>query len=93
MYERRCQQRQRRHEHGRHPDTEPGEIEPELADTIVWRDGTRSRRDVVVAAAVLVVGDDQQGLVPCWPVAQRVIHIVDELLTEGYLVVGVLAVA
>ena len=48
---------------------------------------------MVVAAAVLVVGDDQQRLVPARAVAQRVVDVVDELLAERHVVVRVLAVA
>jgi len=51
------------------------------------------RRHVVIAAAVLIVGNNEQRLVPCGPVAQGVIDVVDQLLAQRYVEVGVLAVA
>ncbi len=41
---------------------------------------------------MLVVGDDQQGLRPPRAAAQRLVHVVDELLAQGDVVVRVLAV-
>src|ERR1700749_5023375 len=46
-----------------------------------------------VAAAVLVVGEHEQRLRPAGTGPQRLVHIVDELLAQGHVVVGVLAVA
>ena len=48
---------------------------------------------MVVAAAVLVVGDHEQRARPRRPVAQGVVDVVDELFAEGDVVIGVLAVA
>jgi hypothetical protein len=48
---------------------------------------------VVIEAAVLVVGDEQQRLVPARAVADGVVDVLDELLAERDVVVGVLAVA
>ena len=48
---------------------------------------------MVVAAAVLVVGDDQQRLVPAGAGMQRLIDLLDEGLAERDVVVRMLAVA
>ena len=48
---------------------------------------------MVVAAPMLVVRDDQQGLAPRRPGAQGPVGIEDELFAGGHAVVGVLAVA
>ena len=84
---------QRRDQDGGDPDAEPGEVEAELAGAAVRRRGARGRRHVVVAPAVLVVGDDQQRLVPARPAAQRLVDLLDQRLAERDVVVGVLAVA
>ena len=91
--EHRARRDQRRDQHRRDPDAEPGEVEAELAGGVVRRRRARRRRHVVVAAAVLVVGDDQQRLRPAGPAADRLVDVVDELLAEGHVVVRVLAVA
>ena len=48
---------------------------------------------MVVAAAVLVVGEHEQGLRPAGTGAERLVGVVDQLLAEGHVVVRVLAVA
>ena len=48
---------------------------------------------MVVAAAVLVVGNDEQRLRPAGTAAQRLVRVVDQLLAECHVVVRVLAVA
>src|SRR5215472_11703089 len=48
---------------------------------------------MIVAAAVLVISNDQKCLVPVRAVTQRVIDIMNELFTQRYVVIRVLAVS
>src|ERR1700758_931199 len=52
-----------------------------------------SPTDVVVTAAVLVISNDQQRLVPAGAAAQCLVNLLDQHFAERHVVVGVLAVA
>ncbi len=81
-----------RHEHGGHANPEPGEVETELARTGVRRHGPGRGSHMVVTPAVLVVGHDEKCLVPVRTVPERVIDVVNQLLAQGDVVVGMLTV-
>src|SRR5262249_31217821 len=83
----------RRDEEGRHADAEALEVEAELTDGRVRRNRRRRRRYVVEVSAVLVVGDDEQRVLPRGAGVKRVVDVVQELLTGGDVVVRMLAVA
>src|SRR5262245_46595238 len=48
---------------------------------------------MVVAATMLVIGDDEERLLPCFAVVHGVVNIVDQLFAESDVVIGMLAVA
>ena len=48
---------------------------------------------MVVTAAMLVIGDDEERLLPSFAVVHGVVNIVDQLLAESDIVIGMLAVA
>jgi hypothetical protein len=87
---------QRGDEDGRDPDPEAPEVEPEpvgggRAD--VRRGRALRRRDMVVAPAVLVVGDDEQRAVPVLAVTAGPVDVADESLTRRHVVRRALAAA
>src|ERR1700736_1200457 len=84
---------ERRYEHGRDAHTKPLEIKPVLTHGIIGRDGPKRRSDVIITTAVLVVGDDQQSLIPLRSVAKGIVEVVNQLLAEDNIVIRVLAVA
>src|SRR5450755_560812 len=84
---------QRRDEHGGDADPETVKTEAELPRVAVRRHHAPGRRHVVIAAAMLVVGDHQQRPGPARSGEQRLVHVVDQLLAQRHVVVGVLAVA
>jgi hypothetical protein len=73
-----------RDDHGGHPDAKIAEIEFSRG-LAVWRD-RRRRYHVVIAAAVLVVGDHQQGLLPGWSAADSIVNRRDQLLAVRHVV-------
>jgi hypothetical protein len=80
-----------RHEQRRDADAEAveGEGEGLGADDAVGAGhdaGPRGRGHVVVEAAVLVVGDDEERLGPLRARAQRLVHLLDEALALGHVV-------
>ena len=50
-------------------------------------------RYVIVVAAMLVEGDQQQRLIPTRAIAQSLVDIVDQLLAQRHIVIRMLAVA
>ena len=84
---------QRGDEQRRHPHAEAVEAEAELPGRVIRRGRAPRRRHVVVAAAVLVVCEHEQRLRPARARPQGLVGVVDELLAERDVVVGVLAVA
>jgi hypothetical protein len=64
---------ERRDQNGWHTDTKAGEIESIFARGIIGWKGTGRRRDVVVAAAMLIVRNDEQSPIPIRAISQRVI--------------------
>jgi len=70
----------------RDPDSEAGEVEPRCPDDVVgWR-GAGFGGHVVVVPSVLVVGDDEQALLPDGLVAaQRRVDVVDKLFAHGQI--------
>src|SRR6201999_4645529 len=84
---------ERRHQNRGYPYTESCKIEAILADGRVRGHSPTRGRDVVVTATVLVIGDDQQRLVPAGAVAQRLVNLLNQHFAKSHVVVGVLAVA
>ena len=60
-------------------------LRPRVA-RLVWRDGIGGRQDVIVAATVLVVGDDQENLAPLWRLAHGLPDRKEEFLSRGDIV-------
>src|ERR1700678_1394881 len=83
---------QRRDQHRRHARTKAREIEPELPGGIVWRHRAQWRRDVVVTPTMFVISNDQKCLLPARAVAQTIIHIMNQLFTEGHVVIWMLTI-
>lgn len=86
----------RRNHDGGHPDTEP--IEPEVEGR--WSDNAVGAGDavdrsgyVVVKPAVLVVGDDEEELVPLGAGPQGLVHLFHKLLALGDVVGRVVVIA
>src|SRR5262249_59324416 len=48
---------------------------------------------MIIAATVLVVGDDEKRLLPSFAIVHGIVNIVDQLFTESDVVIGMLAVA
>lgn len=48
---------------------------------------------MIIVSAVFVVGDDEQSVVPFWTGAKRCVAVVNELLAQRDIVVGMLTVA
>ena len=85
----------RRHHDGGHPDAEAVEPEEEgqrATDGVGAGDADIGRRDVVVEAAVLVVGDDEQCVVPLRARPQRLVDVLDQPLAVGDVVRRVVVV-
>ncbi|KIZ16404.1 hypothetical protein SNA_20385 [Streptomyces natalensis ATCC 27448] len=80
-------------QHCGHAHPESGEVETGFSGRLVGRCRAGGRWHMVVTTAVLVIGDDQQGLVPVRSGAQRVVHVEDELFALRDVIVGVLAVS
>src|SRR5665213_1805751 len=83
----------RRDQKVRNADAEPLEVDVELADRVVGRRCVRRGGDMIVIAAMLVVGDQKKRVVPARTVSHRVIGVVNQLLAQRHVVVGMLAVA
>src|SRR5215472_6943487 len=58
---------------------EPREVKTKLADGVVRRNGAGGRRDMVKISAVLVIGDEQQRIVPAWAITESIVYVVDQL--------------
>ena len=80
-----------RNHHGGHTHSEAREIERRRGRILVVGIHAGRRRDVIEEAAVLVVDDQQQGLLPDFRAAgQSRIDIVNERFSVAHVVVGVL---
>jgi hypothetical protein len=66
----------RRDQHGRDTDAKAPKGKTELAGRAVWRHCAGRWRHMIVTGAMLVIGDNQQRLVPIRAVAQGVIDVV-----------------
>jgi hypothetical protein len=85
----------RRDHDGGHPDAEAVELEEEgrrAPDAVGAGHAGGGRGDVVVEATVLVVGDDEQRLVPLRAGPERLVHVLDETLPVGDVVRRVVVV-
>ena len=88
---------QRRDDHRGHPHAEAAKVEVvvvvlRIRDRVTRRH-RRWRRHVIVEAAVLVVGQDQQALIPVGRAANRLVDVFDQPLAPGNVVEWMLRVS
>src|ERR1700722_322204 len=83
----------RGYQKSRNPNSEPGEVEVPLPDGIIRRRCAPRRSHMVILSTVFVIDDESKCVVPTFAVVQRVIDIVDQLLAQRYVVVGVLTIS
>ena len=83
---------ERRDEHGRDTYAKAREVKAVLADARIRRRRARRWRHVVKTSAVFVIGDEEQGCVPRWSVADGPIDVMDQRFTERDVIVRVLTV-
>jgi hypothetical protein len=74
-----------------HPEAREAEI-IEFAGQMVRGHRSGWRSHLIVVAAVLVEGNEQQRLMPAGRVAGHIVDVVDQLLAERNVIVGMLAV-
>src|ERR1700722_11139762 len=60
---------------------------------MVGRDSARRGWNVVVTTTMLIICNDQQGLIPRRTAAQRVVNVVYQLLAKRHVIVGMLTIS